>query len=304
MSELTLLEKLIEADFGFVENGSRWGRSEDHDSLVLDRDKQVFYWNSEEIAGTALDYLIKVRGWTYRDSEEFLKQNEIYTGTVIHEYKKGEETVVYPKLVDIFHARIWKEDREYFNRRGITDDTISRFRLGYHNGFYTIPFYQDGIFKQFQLRKDSPKTIRNYYRGVGPLLYNSDVMMLTDKIIFVEGPTSCIVLNQNGFPCVSMNTGAEGFLEEWFPYFSHQKEIYLLFDNDKAGIRGALRTAKILGLSRCHLYNFQDFEEAGYDANDFFMDGHTKEEFKELLETSTKYAFEYQDFVETKRTKK
>lgn len=294
--ELSLLERLIEEDYGFVENGSNWGRAEEHDSLVVDRKKQVFYWNSNEVSGDAFIYLTKVRKWSYSDAKEFLKQQLVFKGTFVTEIAKGEEVVVYPKLVEIFHSNIWDQDRTYFHSRTITDETISRWNLGYHNGFYTIPIYQDGVFKQFQLRRDNPKTIRNYYKGIGPLLFNSDLMKLTNKIVFVEAPTSCIVLNQNGIPSVSMNTGAEGFLEEWYPYFIHQREIFILFDNDPAGIKGGIRTAKILGLNRCRLYNFEEFEVKGYDANDFFKDNHTKEEFNEILNTKTRYAFEYKEY--------
>jgi hypothetical protein len=50
-----------------------------------------------------------------------------------------------------------------------------------------IPIYQDGLFKQFQMRRDSPKMIRNYYKGVGPLLYNSEILSATNRIFITEG---------------------------------------------------------------------------------------------------------------------
>ena len=179
MNDLSILEKLIDEDFGFEANGSSWGRAIDHNSLVVDREKQVFYWNSEDIKGDVYVYLIEVRNWKPSDAREYLRQQGRFTGTIIHEIKGTEEVVTYPKLVDIFHDEIWKDDREYFHRRTITDETISRFKLGKYHEFYTIPIYQDGVFKQFQLRKDNPKTIRNYYKGVGPLLFNSDIMKVS-----------------------------------------------------------------------------------------------------------------------------
>ena len=133
--------------------------------------------------------------------------------------------------------------------------------------------------------------IRNYYKGVGGLLYNSVVLQSTNEIVFVEGVTSCIVVNQNGIPCVSCNTGAGGFMLDWFPYFINQKLIYLCYDNDSAGNMGAKRTAKILGEGKCKIYTFEG-EEPHYDANDFFKDGGTGSEFVNLLKEKSKYAYE------------
>lgn len=293
----SLLYKLIERDYGMSGNG-RWFHSVEHDSLVYDAEKDIFYWNSEGIQGDAYIYLTKVRMLPASVAKDFLRESKSFTGTFIHEIKDGTETVVYPKLIDVFHANIWLDDREYFHSRTITDSTISRFKLGKHNDFYTIPFYYNGVFKQFQLRKDNPKTIRNYYKGVGPLLFNADIMKITSRIVLVEGPTSCLVLNQNGIPCVSMNTGAEGFLYDWMNDFQNQKEIVILFDNDSAGIKGAIRTAKILGEGRCFLYNFQDTEIEHYDPNDFFKENRTatSKEFLEFVEPKLKYAFEYKEY--------
>lgn len=288
---MTLLYDLISDDFGIEGNG-RWFHSVEHNSLVYDAEKDIFYWNSEDIKGDAYIYLTKVRKLSHTSAKEYIKSGNSSL-SFITEIKDGEETIVYPKLVEIFHENLKTEDKSYFYKRTITDETISRFRLGYWNGWYTIPFYQGGLFKQFQLRRDEPKkSIRGYYKNVGPLLFNSDILKITDKIVITEGITSCIVLNQNGIACVSYNSGTVGFLPEWASHFIHQKTIYLLYDNDKAGIKGAIRTAKILGEYKTFIYTFSDFEETGYDANDFFIDGHTKDDLKEILESKMKRTWE------------
>jgi DNA primase len=291
---LTILEKLIESDYGIVVQSDDWAKSKEHDSLVIDRRKQLFFWNSNDIVGDAFVYLTKIRGYSSQDAKEYLKHSN-YTSTYISNVKDQEETIVYPKLVDIFHQDLLTRDREYFYRRTITDETISRFKLGHYNGFYTIPIYQDGLLKQIQLRRDNPKTIRGYYKKVGAFLFNSDILKLTNKIFLVEAPTSCLVLNQNGIPCVSYTSGAEGFQKEWFHYFLYQREIFICFDNDPAGMNGSLKVAKLLGENRCKIYNFWDYEEKGYDANDFFIDGGTKDELMKLIEDKSKYSFELKD---------
>lgn len=295
MKNSELLEKLIEEDYGFTTNGGRWGKSLEHDSLVLDREKGIFYYNSEGISGDVKTYLYKVRKWDYKTVSDYLKQFSGYTDTIIHEYNDGDLTIVYPKLVEIFHQNLMNVDKDYFYRRTITDESISRFQLGYENSFYTIPIFMNGSFKNFQLRKDNPKTIRMYYKGVGPLLFNSDITRITNKIFIVEAPTSAIVMNQNGLPSVSFTFGASSFQEEWFPIFISQKEIYLLLDNDSAGNRGAIKIAKILGLNKCKIYNFPH-SDPNYDAGNFFEDGGTKEELLEEINTNGKYAYELKEW--------
>jgi DNA primase len=297
--ELSLLERLIDEDFGFEENGGKWGRAKEHNSLVVNRESQTFFWNSQDIKGDVYVYLTEVRNLPPQEAIQYLKQTKVFTGTFIHEIKNGEEVITYPKLVDVFHQNLLEGDKSYFYKRTITDETIIRYRLGMYKEFYTIPIYQDNTFKQFQLRRDNPKVIRNYYKGVGPLLFNSDILKITNKIFLVEGPTSCLVVNQNGIPCVSMNTGAEGFLVEWYSYFLGQKEIYILFDNDPAGKKGAMRTAKILGEYKCKLYNFEEYDEH-FDANDFFIMGGTKDEFLDLVYTKSKYIFELDNYKDKK----
>jgi DNA primase len=299
---LTTLEKLIENDFGIVVQSDEWAKAENHDSLVIDRRKQIFFWNSKEVIGDAFVYLTKIRGYSNQDAKEYLKHSG-YSSTYITNVKDQEEVIVYPKLVDIFHQDLENRDKEYFYRRTITDETISRYKLGYYNGFYTIPIYQDGLLKQIQLRRDDPKTIRGYYRKVGPTLFNSDIMKLTNKIFIVEAPTSCLVMNQNGLPCISYISGAISFQEEWFHYFLHQKEVYICLDNDEAGLKGSLKIARILGENKCKIYNFWDFEEKGYDANDFFIDGGTKDELLRLIEDKSKYKFELKDKNDSKFTR-
>jgi len=199
----------------------------------------------------------------------------------------------------VFHQNLLESDKTYFYNRTINDTSIRRFQLGYYNNFYTVPIFQDGVFKQFQMRRDSPKLIKNYYKDVGPLLFNSDILRITNEIYITEGLMGAIVLMQNGLPAVSMNIGCEGFMPEWIKHFIYQKRIYILFDNDLAGRKGALRTAKILGETRCVLYNFDEFDARGFAVDDYFIDGGTKDGLLQLIEFGGKYAFEVKDDKKT-----
>ncbi len=287
-----ILKRIIDEDFRISGKG-RWYRSDEHSSLVLDYEKGVFYFNAEGIAGDPFTYLTKVRGYDFDRAKNYLKSFENYSDTFVYTINAGkDDIVVYPKLVEIFFdLGRCKERREYLYYRGINDETIDRFQIGWYNDYTMIPFFENGTFRNFQKRQDSPKKIRQYYRGVGPLLFNSDTLKLTNRIFYTEGPVDALILIQNGIPAISSNSG-EAFLPEWLEKFIYQSEIFLVFDNDKAGTDGVKKISKFLGLNRCKCYCFQEFEESGYDPVDYFRDGHNKDDFMELIETKSKYSFE------------
>jgi DNA primase len=289
-----ILSSLVEQDFGVkAKEGSRWGKSEEHSSLVIDFERGIFFWNARDIVGDPLVYLTRVRGMTFVEARNYLHEYKDYSSTFVYTINSAEkDIVVYPKLVDIFNQDGKdKAKREYWYNRGIEDSTIDRFQLGWYNNFVTVPIFMEGTFRNFQLRKDNPKTIRQYYKGVGALLYNSSILSVVDRVYITEGLTDCLIMNQNGFPAVSHNDGAAGWKEEWFQYFIRQKEIYVLFDNDSAGRKGAFKVAKNLGIYRTKIFTFEGFDEKD-DCVEFFRQGGNKEELEYLIHNNAKYTFE------------
>ena len=290
-----ILEILVNEDFGTKSgNNSRWVKGLDHDSLVIDKQRGIFYWNAKDLVGDALVYLTKVRGMGFDDARSYLKTFD-YVGTHVWSVRKdGKETVVFPKLVDVFFDLGRNaENRDYLYRRGIADQTIDRYQLGWYNGWTMVPFFMDGTFRNFQMRRDKPeKVFKKYYAGVGPLIYNVDVLKLSDVVYITEGPVDALALLQQGIPAISTDMSGN-ILPEWYQYFLNQNTIYIILDNDEAGTVEASRMANVLGTTRCKIYNFWDFEDKkGYDPVDFFRDGGTKYEFLELCNTKSKYVYE------------
>lgn len=286
---LTLLERLIEEDYGYTKS-RRWGRSEKHSSLVVDSDKQVFFFNAKGIVGSTLDYLIKVRGMSYRSAKEFLLTQPDYVDSYIHHHIDSKEIITYPPLVDSFYE-IGKHKRDYFYERGITDESIERFKLGYYNGWFTVPIYEDLLLRNIQLRRDIPsKRISKYYKGMGASLFNADILKVVKEVYYVEGPIDAIAINQNeGLPVVSSDSGG-GFDTRWFTKFAHITKINLVFDNDSAGEKEAQRVSKLLGTTRCKIYTFKDFKIEAYDPVDYYKDGNSG--LAKLVKEKGRFGFE------------
>jgi len=297
-SQCGLIEKIISQDQELIGSG-RWLRGSINSSLVVDTERQLFFFNTKDIRGNVIDWLIKVKGYDYRSAKEYLASFEGFSNPLPKQIIKNDKVIVpFDKLVDTFHENYLQEGSEYFSKRGITEATAKRFRLGkYYDELQkitwsTIPIFLNGKFYNFQLRTDVPeKKIRHYYKGLGPIPFNFDILSITEKIIICEGPTDCIRLSQEGVPCVSHNGGAITWRTEWFSYFMRQKKIYILFDNDSAGIEGAKKVAESLGTYRSKIYTFEDFEKKGYDVIDYFKDGNKVEDLIKLLEEKSKYSF-------------
>jgi len=291
-----ILAKLIDEDFGFeTKENSRWGKATDHDSLVLDKEKGIFFWNSKELSGGAISYLMGVRKLSFPEAKKYLANYEYEDTFTLTVNTKVGDVYVYPKLVDVFFEYGQEKDkRQYWYNRGISDSTIDRFRLGWYNNYNTVPIFMDNALRQFQLRSDNingKRSITNYYKNVGPVLFNSDILKFTDKVYVTEGLTDCLRLTQEGLPAVSGNAGSGGWLTEWFIYFMRQKEIVVIYDNDRAGKHGVGIVASCLGQYRTKIFTFPGYDDK-FDLVDFFNAGGNVKELEALIEEHSMYLYQ------------
>jgi len=287
---MSIVLQLVGNKFTITGSGN-YLRTEEHNSLVIDLANDIFYWNSRSIVGDAYVWLTEVEGYTPTDAKEAIRNlDKGHQVFVSIKTVKGEDICVYPKLVGIFWEN-GKNNRDYWYKRGFTDDLIDRFQLGYTDGWYTIPIFMDGTFLNFQIRRDEPhKKILSWYRGVGGILFNSDILKMTSEVVITESPTDAMLLNGKGIPAVSHNGGAGYWNTAWFKYFMKQDKIYIAYDNDEAGRKGAIKVAKELGVYRCYTYTFSDYE-AGYDVGDWVLHNFDKS-FGQLLEEKARRIFE------------
>lgn len=84
--------------------------------------------------------------------------------------------------------------------------------------------------------KDTPKY--TYDAGAKAALYNVQTIHKGQQVIITEGEFKALCLESLGFVAVSSTGGAGTFKEEWIELLK-DKEIFILFDTDDAGIKGA-----------------------------------------------------------------
>lgn len=286
-----LIEDLISQDYTLDIIGTgRYFRCREHDSLIVDTEKQIFHWNSKSITGDIYTWLVKIRGMSPRDAFSLYdkeKGTDKKAGLEIETFvnnDKSPSVVVDPDLVNKFHL-YGKNHLEYWKDfRGYTVDTIGKFKLGYSGEYYTIPITENGSFTNFQCRSLSPKRVKLWYRGVGPHIFNFEILKFSNWVVVTEGPVDAIMLSQYNIPAISQ-TGGAGNYKIYAEYFTHLvglKKVFITYDNDKAGNVGSVKLADVLG-SKALIYNFWDYKD-NFDVSDYFKTGAGKDDFMELLE--------------------
>lgn len=297
--ENELLQSLINDDFGYRHEGRDWGRSEQHSSLVVNEKEQRWYWNSMGISGGILEYLTLVRKMSKNKAKELIARIGKFS-TLPEETLKGD-VLPYENLVDLLW-NVGKNHREYWYKRCLTDSTIDRNLLGYYEGWSLLPLYEKGRFVNFQCRRDEPsKFIKYWYDNSSfkPTLVNEEILSLVDSIYITEGTVDSLLLTQEGLPSVA-STGGSGYWDNnWFSLFSNIENIYYIADNDDSGKWASKKVAESLGTSRVKIFKF-DGTDKGYDTVDYYRDGGTTENLKEMLRTNSKYLFETGEFNERK----
>lgn len=288
-----LLQTLVEEDSGYKKEGRNWGRSLEHSSLVVNEETQKWYWNSENKGGTALDYLILIRGLDKKTAQKVVDARaKIINGSFL---EQEEERFYLPmeKLVDLFWE-LGKGNRDYWYSRLLNDKTIDRNRLGFYNGWFLLPLYDGDRFVNFQKRRDVPRKSINLWYNVEvwePVLVNAGILNIVDTVFITEGTVDSILLNQEGIPSVASSSGGIAWSSKWYPYFTKVKNIYYIADNDKTGKQAARRVAMNLGTDRVRIFKFKD-KPSTYDTVDYFRDEGNARDFREMIEQESEYIFE------------
>src|SRR5713226_3048748 len=174
-----------------------------------------------------------------------------------------------------YHRALPDRIREYLHARGIPDEVIDRRVLGWNGVRITIPiFNRKGICASFRLAKDpedasdTPKVLS--LPGSSVELYGWDTLRLRRKrVIICEGEFDRLVLEANGFEAVTSTGGAGTFKEEWADAFKEIPSVYLCFDRDDAGRKGALRVARMIAHAK--IVELPSDVGHGGDVTDFFV---------------------------------
>ena len=193
---------------------------------------------------------------------------------------------------DKYHEAFLKDQEalNYLKGRGITGESVKQFKLGLsqENGtrWLSIPHFQAEELVNIKFRS-LPPALKTFKRvpDCKSILFNVDCLAGQKEIFVVEGEFDAITLLQAGFKnVISGTTGAGNFDPQWIDQLKRLSKIFLCYDPDEAGQKGAQSLAKRLGYNRCLNVELPE----GQDVNEFFQQ-HDIFEFQALVRQAHKF---------------
>lgn len=115
--------------------------------------------------------------------------------------------------------------------------------------------------------------------GVKRVPYNLPSVLQSDKIYFVEGEKCADRLISLGFTATTLDNGCNSKWQDYFDDYFSNKEIIILPDNDKSGMKYALTVKQHLPAAK--VIRLNDLAEKE-DVFDWLAKGHTIEEIETL----------------------
>jgi hypothetical protein len=217
--------------------------------------------------------------------------------------KQKERQIDFTESVEEYNNRLLENEDviRYLDDNGITLEAINRFSLGIQkwkmNMWLVYPSFIKGIPRYIKYRllpfdkeitsADKEKGISKFLRekDVPSILFNQDAIDKYDEIIVTEGEKDAISLIMQGYEnVVGCTGGADTLKPEWFDVLKEKTKIFLAFDNDEAGEKGATeKWASRLGRGKCF---YVQLPEGVKDLTEYFLEGNTGTEFDALLEKS------------------
>lgn len=191
-------------------------------------------------------------------------------------------------------------------RRGLTNETLKRFLVGWDDERLTVPVYnQYNELVNIRRYKWNPGELEGKVTNYVDEFKNSygevrifNIEALIDdsikEVIWCEGEFDAITAEQYGYHAATPTAGAGAWKNQWSTYFRNKDKVYIAQDNDEAGRMAALKYANIISeYAEVYIVEWpEDFPEKG-DITDFFTKcGLTKSDMDNLLKVAKKYEVE------------
>jgi len=271
------------------------------------------------IGGDVFRFLELHRKISFSEALRFLanragiKLEDLSPNDLLHIKETRHVEEVLTEAAEFYHSSLTSEAREYLHKRGLQDETIDRFKIGYAKGGLldhlttTKNFPIETCLRAGVIRKTNGGKARDYFNnriifpnirrgrvvhfssrsftddqpkylhlpGAIRHFYNEDALR-SPEVILTEGILDCLPAVQAGFNCSALY-GTSTFKEDHLPRLSKAETIYLCLDGDKAGRDASLKIAALLG-EKARLVELPDDTDLGE-----YLLSHTREDLQNLL---------------------
>lgn len=269
-----MVNHLQGSGLSILKEGNHWALKECplcHHKDCFKVTESMFQCFSCKSAGDKFKFESLLKGISYQEAKTTLEG-----GTVL---LKGDEFVARKNHTTLFNSpELLKWPLEV---RKISPQVLKQFQIGCYTHkegqiIYTFPYYKDKEIPNTKFRTADKKLIfqkkdSDFY------IYNFNVIKEAKEILIVEGELDVLAAYSYklGIPTISFGLGASNLKEEWKELFEHIEKIYIAYDTDKVGKKGATSLAKMLSYEKSYLVSLPK-----KDMNDCLIAGITKEEIE------------------------
>ena len=264
--------------FTFIRVGSVYQCNE-HDSLIIQGDRQRWYWNSQKLKGlNCIDWLMKIDGMGVQEAFETIID---LSGNIKTEFVKAPEIKNEPKE---FHlppkSETYRNAAAYLTKTRMIDSHIVSYCIKnsyiYQDQYKNVVFVgfdSDGIPRHAHKRGTCQKgqPFKGNVEGCDPR-YSFRWVGKSNTVYVFEAPIdmlSFISMYQKGWmdhSYVALCGVAEHALMQLLNDAPHISQIALCLDHDKAGIQARERIKKNLSERGYHMVfslfsNLKDWNE-------------------------------------------
>ena len=206
---------------------------------------------------------LRIPGYNRRDQEHRLQALALLDGSF-------EPEIVIPEKDTDLAGGEWKafvppgpEVIAYAARRGLTEETLQKFRVGQFGSMMTMPCFEEGRCVGVKMRSIAGKRYVSL-AGSRAGLFNYDAVYLTTKpVLIVKAEIPCMLLDQLGFLACAP-TGGEGSYrqgEKWRLALALAPKV-VIGDNDEPGRKhGPARAALLAADLRFPPDPYKDIDE-------------------------------------------
>lgn len=170
------------------------------------------------------------------------------------------------------------EVMDWLRQRGLTQQTIEAYRVAADGEWVLLPYLRDGELVNIKRRSVRDKKKMRQEKDAEPCLFGWDLIDANAReITITEGEFDAMALHQVGIAAVSVNAGAGNhqWIESDWERLERFETIYLAYDSDEAGQKGAAEVARRLGMERCRIVTFPGVK----DANDYLLTGAVTQDY-------------------------
>lgn len=230
------------------------------------------------------------------DKSKAIRELAALTGVNTDFRTENEDWVNYTQnlcnQIQYWHEQLTEEDYTYLHKRGITDETIARVKLGrMNNGRLSFPYWKNGYICYYANRHlpggaysdkkwmKAPTDDFNEHTvwGLHSIENNPD----RDTLVIAEGAFDALSFEQEGYPVISAITGifSGAQIPTVLSIARMFNKVFIVYDNDEitnAGAKFTKNTAELLTKNRIPcIVGTVPFPHKYKDVSDYYADGNS-----------------------------